>query len=251
MIEILLAKWVLPICTGPIEDGAVAIDGSSIVDIGEAKTVIAGFPDATCHDFGMAAILPGLVNCHSHLELTVMRGFLEREEHDFFRWLKKLGSSRYELLNRNDLFISAVCGAIEAARAGITCLGGDASDEASASHTALREVGLRGIVYQEVFGPDAGIAAEKLQSLQNKIKETRAVDTGLVRTGVSPHAPYTVSPLLLRSVVEYAVAEQLPIMMHAAESKSEEQFIRTGSGPFADGLRARNIDFNVQGCSTI
>lgn len=251
MTDILLAQWVLPIVSRPIENGAVAIDDSNIVGVGEAETIIASFPDASCHDFGKAAILPGLINCHSHLELTVMRGLLDAEEHDFFRWLKKLGVSRHELLNREDLFVSAVCGAIEAARGGITCLGGDASDEASASHAALREVGLRGIVYQEVFGPDTRIATEKLQSLQKKIREIRELDTKLVRIGVSPHAPYTVSPLLLNGIVEYAVAEQLPILMHAAESKFEVQFMHHGSGAFADGLRARKIDFKAPGCSTI
>src|ERR1041385_2589317 len=154
------ARWTLPVIEGPIEDGAVAIEDSTIAAVGTRADLIRQFPDAPVNDFGQAAILPGLVNAHSHLELTVMRGFLEAEENDFFAWLRKLTLARMAM-TPDDLFVSASCGAIEAARAGISCVG-DSSSAAVQSTKALKQVGLRGIVYQESFGPNPKLADENV-----------------------------------------------------------------------------------------
>jgi 5-methylthioadenosine/S-adenosylhomocysteine deaminase len=192
MTTLYSARWVLPISSAPIETGAVAVEGARIVGVGTRAALASRFPEARAQEFGEAAILPGLVNCHSHLELTAMRGYLEREEGDFFAWLIKLTVARLERMTRDDLYVSAAWGAVEAARAGVTCLG-DASDSASASLTALRDVGLRALVYQESFGPDPSQAHEQFEKLREKVASLRALETELVRVGVSPHAPYTVS----------------------------------------------------------
>ena len=67
------------------------------------------------------------------------------------------------------------------------------------------------------------------------------LETDLVRLGVSPHAPYTVHEDLLIDVAAFAVGAKLPVAIHLAESVAEIAFLREGSGPFADGLRARGI----------
>jgi cytosine/adenosine deaminase-related metal-dependent hydrolase len=243
------ARWVLPIISPPIELGAVAVDGSKIVAVGSREQIAGSFPDARVEDFGEAAILPGLINTHSHLELTVMRGFLEAEEHDFFAWLKKLTTARMAMTGA-DLFVSATCGAIEAARAGITCLG-DSSSFAAQAMKALRQVGLRGIVYQESFGPDPKLATENFEKLREQVSSMRALETDRVRTGVSPHAPYTVSAPQLEMISRLAVDEKIPLMMHAAESEAESMFMLKGEGPFAEGLRKRGLEWRAPGVSTI
>src|SRR5947208_5021415 len=121
MPKIYSARWVLPIVAPAIYDGAIAVNDAAIIAVGDRAGIVAAFPDAAHEDFGNAAILPGLINTHSHLELTAMRGFLEREENDFFAWLLKLTLARFGMTDE-DLFVSAACGAIEAARAGVTCL---------------------------------------------------------------------------------------------------------------------------------
>lgn len=249
MTAIYSARWVLPIASPPIENGAVAIDGETIAAVGATDDLAARFPDAAMTDFGMSVLLPGLVNAHSHLELTVMRGFLENEETDFFAWLRKLTVARMSMTS-DDLFVSAACGAIEAARAGITCVG-DSSSAAAQSMKALREIGLRGIVYQESFGPDPRLAAENVAKLCDLLTEMRALETTNVRAGVSPHAPYTVSAPQLELISRLALDEHLPLMMHAAESEAERLFMFEGTGPFAEGLRARGIDWQGQKVSTI
>jgi cytosine/adenosine deaminase-related metal-dependent hydrolase len=244
------AKWVLPVSSGPVDDGAVAVEGELIVDVGSYNSLRSKFPDAPLKNFGEAAIIPGLVNCHSHLELSAMRGFLEREEGDFFAWLKKLTIARLERMTPDDLKVSAAWGAIEAVRSGVTCVG-DASDAAGASMSALRDVGLRGTVYQESFGPDPKLATEHFDKLREKVTRLREFQTPLVRVGISPHAPYTVSPTQLELISEYALAEDLPVMMHAAESEAEMLFVREGRGPFAESLALRGIEWRAPGVSTV
>lgn len=249
MISIYSARWVLPIISPMIQDGAVAVDNSTIVAVGSHRDLVAKFPDSRVTDFGEAAILPGFVNAHSHLELTVMRGFLEREENDFFAWLRKLTIARLAMTTE-DLLVSAICGAIEAARAGVTCLG-DASSAATQAIRALREVGLRGVVYQESFGPDPKLARENVAKLREQIAYLRTLEDDLVRVGVSPHAPYTVSGPQLDLISRLAIDEKLPVMMHAAESQAEQLFMLEGLGPFAEGLRARGIEWEAPELSTI
>src|SRR5918992_1792929 len=250
MMKLYSARWFLPVASPPIENGAVAIEGARIVGVGSREELAARFSESQARDFLDAAILPGFVNAHSHLELTAMRGYLEREERDFFAWLKKLTIARLERMTPDDLYISATWGALEAVRAGVTCVA-DASDAASSSMRALRAVGLRGTVYQEAFGPNPAEARENFEKLREKVSRLREYETELVRVGVSPHAPYTVSAPQLELITEFALAEKLPLMMHAAESEAEKLFMREGSGPLAEGLARRGIEWRAPGISTI
>jgi 5-methylthioadenosine/S-adenosylhomocysteine deaminase len=249
MALIYSARWLLPITSPPIHDGAIAIQGETILAIGPRAEIAARFPDAPESHSEDAVIMPGLVNAHSHLELTVMRGFLENEESDFFAWLRKLTVARMAMTG-DDLLVSSISGAIEAARAGITCVA-DSSSLATQTMRALKETGLRGIVYQESFGPDARLAEENVARLRDQVREMRTLETDQVRVGVSPHAPYTVSALQIELISKLAAEENLPVMMHAAESESERVFLIDGSGPFADGLKKRDIQWEAPGVSTV
>ena len=250
MKTIYSARWVLPVSASPIEHGAVAVDGARIAAIGHRAEIVERFPESRLEDLGEAVIMPGLVNTHTHLELTAMRGYLENEETDFFAWLRKLTRARLELLTQADLHVSAVWGACEAVRAGVTCVG-DASDSAMISMQALREVGMRGVVFQESFGPDPKLVTENFEKLAAKIHQLCDFETELVRAGVSPHAPYTVCAPQLEMIAELAETEGLPLMMHAAESEAEALLLREGCGQFAEGLAKRSIEWNAPRVSTI
>jgi len=250
MTTIYCASWVLPVSSPAIAGGAIAVEGQQIISVGTRSALLAQFREATTLELGESLIIPGLVNAHSHLELTAMRGFLEDEAADFFAWLRKLTRARLELMTADDLKVSASWGACEAARAGVTCVA-DASDAALQSLTALSDVGLRGIVFQESFGPDPRLAQENFEKLTAKITDLRERETELVNVGVSPHAPYTVSRPQLQMISRFALDEKLPVMMHAAETKMEVVFLREGQGPFAEGLRSRGIEWRAPGVSTI
>lgn len=250
MTTIYSAQWIVPVSSMPFADGGIAVSDNCIAAVGTRETLGQQFPQAEVRDFGAAAIVPGLVNSHSHLELTAMRGFLENEENDFFAWLKKLTVARLERMTADDLNVSAQWGLCEAARAGVTCVA-DASDAASESMNALRAVGLRGIVFQESFGPDPRLAQENFAKLQTKITRLRELETALVKCGVSPHAPYTVCGPQLELIAQFALAEELPLMMHAAETLMEVALLSEGRGAFADGLRSRGIDWQPPSLSPI
>nr|HQU93095.1 amidohydrolase family protein [Pyrinomonadaceae bacterium] len=163
-MKILTADHVLPISSDPIANGAVAIDGDKIVDVGLRDDIITMFPNADVEDFGQAAILPGFVNCHSHLELTALRGGLDAVEHDFRSWLLKANELRAELSD-DDIVRWAIAGAREGAAAGVTCFG-DIGRFGHAGVAALKEVGLRGIVLQETqFSPDNATADDDFRAL--------------------------------------------------------------------------------------
>jgi cytosine/adenosine deaminase-related metal-dependent hydrolase len=244
------ARWIIPIASPVIEDGAVAVAGARIVGVGTRAEIAARFPEAACEDFGAAAIIPGLVNCHTHLELTALRGYLEDVEGDFFAWLRKLTVARMTRMTADDLRVSATWGAVEAARAGVTCVG-DASSYGDASMAALRDVALRGIVYQEAISPDARVAGELLSKLRADVARLRESENELVRVGVSPHTPFTVSEPLLAGVTDYALAEGLPLMIHAAESKDEDELMLHGRGAFAESYAARGIEWRSPRMSSI
>lgn len=250
MIKLYCALWVLPIASAPIPAGAIAVDEDLIVAVDRAAVLRTRYPQAIVRDFSNSAIIPGLINAHSHLELTAMRGFLEKEEGDFFAWLRKLTVARLERMTEDDLYVSAAWGACEAARAGVTCFA-DASDSGATSMRALIDMGLRGIIFQESFGPDPRLVQENFEKLQQKVARLRELETPLVKFGVSPHAPYTVCGPQLEMISRFAMDEELPLMMHAAETDMEVEFLRDGCGPFGDGLKSRGIEFQAPNTTPI
>src|SRR5947209_273866 len=184
MTKIYSARWVLPVASRPIRDGAVAVEGTRIAGVGTRAELEERFPSASVEDFDESVILPGFVNCPAYLELTAMRGFLEAEEGDFFAWLRKITIARRDRMTPEDIEASAAWGAVEAARAGVTCVG-DASDAGACALKSLREVGLRGVVFQEVFGPDERDAREKFDKAREKFERLREGETSLVKLGLS------------------------------------------------------------------
>lgn len=230
-MKILAADHILPISSEPIRGGAIAIDGDSIIAAGKASDLRKKFPDASFEDFGEAALLPGFVNCHSHLEVTAMRGLLDSVEHDFSAWLLKLNVARASLSD-DEIQFAATAGAIEGARAGVTCFG-DIGRFGKAGLEALKKTGLRGVLFQETeFSPENKTASDDLENLRNKFLELRESETHLVRVGLSPHSPYTVSRDLFERIAGFALETKIRITIHAAESVDEKELLEAGKGFF-------------------
>ncbi len=214
-------------------DATVAIHDGKIVYVG--PTV--GAPAGERIDLGDALILPGLVNAHTHLELTVMRGFLE--DLSFVDWIGKLRRGRNEVLTNENLLDSARLGINEGIRAGVTCYADTCSTGVVIQ--AMKEAGVRGIMYQEVFAPAQEGADAAIADLIERIDILQQASTDLVALGISPHAPYTVSENLYTGVSRLSRERKLPLAMHIAESAEEDELVRNGAGPFAELWRRRGI----------
>ena len=249
-MKILAAEYVLPISSEPIKNGAVVFDGTQIVYVGEPIEANEKFPSADIENFGKAAILPGFVNCHSHLEITAMRGALDNVEHDFKSWLLKLNSLRAAMTDE-EIVDAAYQGALEGAAAGVTCFG-DIGRMGHAGVSALKSAGLRGIVYQETeFSPDNSTADEDFKKLGEKFEALKKEETDLVKVGLSPHSPYTVGSRLFELIAQYSIINRIPLSIHAAESQDEIDLLTKGEGLFAEFATNAGLEWESPHCSPI
>lgn len=244
------AGQVHPITAPPIEDGAVLVrDDGSIVALGPHRHIPTPVECETL-EFRDSVLVPGLVNTHTHLELTHLAG--KNGESEFPRWIRRVRELKLE--TRADAFDAAAEAGVRACWAqGVTCVA-DTGDS-GAVFRALERLGGRGIVYHEVFGPDPARMQDSLDGLKSSVAQLRASlaarPPDRLTVGVSPHAPYTVSAPLYRAVAEFAARERLPLAVHLAESREETALVRDGAGPFAEMLKKRGIAVASKGESPV
>ena len=202
------ADWVVPVDGPPIENGCVGFEDGAIVEVGQGR--------GDRHHPG-AAIVPGFVNAHSHLEYAVYAGFGDGQA--FGAWI----GTHLERKNRLDwdaMLAIARCGAADSLRSGVTTTA-DYSF-CGAAGVAAGEAGLRAIVHLEVFGADPDDVARQFEE-----KRARIPDAPLVTVGVSPHAPYTCTV----DVYRWCLGLGVPVGTHLAESANENEWLLHGSGP--------------------
>jgi 5-methylthioadenosine/S-adenosylhomocysteine deaminase len=217
-VKVLTADWVVPVEGPPIAAGAVAIDDGLIAAVGPAAELRDLDPSGGEH-FDDAAILPGFVNAHTHLEYSAYAGF--GDGLTFAPWIG-LHVQRKSLLEDGDMLALARLGAAECLRSGVTTVG-DCSFSGDAA-TACAELGLRAIVFLEVFGVEAG-AVERFGRVRERVEDAFSER---VRAGVSPHAPYTCTIEVYAACAELGV----PMATHLSESEQELEYLATGRGPW-------------------
>jgi 5-methylthioadenosine/S-adenosylhomocysteine deaminase len=199
----------------PLADGAVAIgDDGRIEAVGPARELGSG------ERFADSVIVPGFVNAHSHLEYAAYAGF--GDGLPFAPWIA-IHVQRKAKLTLAAMDDMARAGAAACLRSGITTVG-DCSFAGSAA-IACAELGLRGIVYLEVFGRDESALA-RFEASRERASESFS---DRVRLGISPHAPYTCSVELYRA----CAALGLPLATHLSESEAELAYLAEGAGPWA------------------
>jgi 5-methylthioadenosine/S-adenosylhomocysteine deaminase len=237
---------VYPVTAPPIEDGAVLIsDDGRIVGVGPHSHIPTP-PDCEVLEYRDEVLVPGLVNTHTHLELTHLAG--RNPEQSFPRWIRRVRSLKEE--TKPDEFDAvAERGLRDCWAQGVTCVA-DTGDTGAALR-ALFRLGGRGIAYHEVFGPDPAQLDTSLAGLKHRIAELRRFTSFQASLGVSPHAPYTVSAALYKAVAGYALRDGLPIAVHLAESREESLFVREGMGPFAAAWGDRGIPVEAHGVSPV
>ena len=226
---LLCAQYVLPITADPIHGGAVLVRDGVIRDVGEASMLKLRYPDEQVVDYGSAALLPGFVDLHTHLENAVLRGLV----HDvpYATWIMAMRDLQGKL-DAADWFDSAILGGLEALSSGITTVADITSTGASC--TATTKLGMRSVVYREVGAMDRRRVDFAMRMAENDVMHWRSeADADRVTIGVSPAPVFNCHPEIFRKVSDLATRESLPVALRLAGDREECDFVRYGSSPFS------------------
>lgn len=226
----------LPVDAAPIADGAVLIDDAGRIAAVGPDAVVPLPPDALVQRFEDAVLLPGLVNTHTHLELTGFAGMAE--EADFWTWIRRIIALK-QTRDEEAFFHAASAGIRACWAAGVTTIC-DMGNTGSVI-TALDALGGSGIAHHEAFDMHTDETPAVMKRFARELDLLGRHAAGRVAIGASPHAPYTVSGPLYRAVSELARAHGVPIGVHVAEPPDESALLRDFTGTFADALRARGV----------
>jgi aminodeoxyfutalosine deaminase len=228
------ADWILPIADEPLARGFVTVDGGRIAAVGSERP-------ADAFDLGRVALLPGLVNAHTHLELSYLHGRVARRDR-FLDWIRELMAARREYPDAADpVILQAATKAIATARATGTALIGDVSNTL-VTVPLLREHQMCARVFYELLGFDVPDAQARVADARRRIRDLAdATDhpgaeggaSADVRISLAAHAPYSVSPALFRAIRADIDAHDGDVSsVHLGESPEESEFTRRGGGPW-------------------
>jgi cytosine/adenosine deaminase-related metal-dependent hydrolase len=225
------AAWVLPICSPPIRDGWVTIDGGRVAGVGRIEDLRrAAAHGVADRDLGAVAILPGLVNAHTHLELSYLAGEVAPAGH-FVEWIRRVMAARRR---RPDPTSAEI---VEGAQRGIqealefgTALVGDISNTL-VTVDLLDRTPLGGRVFYELirFKPDD--AAALVREASERVAAIGRRER--LRASLAAHAPYSVAPAVFRAIRGMMQRDaDARCSVHLSESRDEVEFIRSGEGPW-------------------
>ncbi len=239
---VLRARYVFPGDGPPLADAIVAIEGSRIIAVAQQREN--QFAAAEIIDLGNAAIIPGLVNAHTHLEFSDLTEPLSTPGASFADWIQRVVAYRR---SRTDTERHAAIrrGLAECARAGTVAIGEIASgrwlesvDPTSAELAAAANSQPPDVT---VFHELIGLSVERAKAARAEALNFLNNPPAGVRLGLSPHAPYSVQPKLVGHAIRLARARRLPVAMHLAESPDEMQLLREGDGPLRDLFLALGV----------
>lgn len=220
----LRARWVIPVASPPIAGGVVTVRDGRILSV-ERNAV--DRPASRTFDLGDAALLPGFVNAHTHLEFSDLAAPLGEPGMAICDWIPRVVAERRRPERDSDAAVRA--GIQESVRSGVTAIGEIAQPNWSAP--AIESLPLAVNVYLELIGTGPQRAHELCAMADQHLRRTAPPDARWT-PGISPHAPYSVD----RAVVERL--RDMPLAMHIAESRDEVQLLATASGPMRDMLAA-------------
>jgi cytosine/adenosine deaminase-related metal-dependent hydrolase len=232
--DVYAARWMLEGLMPPLEDAALAVADGMILAAGPRAEVDVRFPEARRHDLGDTVLLPGLVNAHTHLSLTGLRGRVQGG--DFLGWLGTVARAAVNL-SGEEVRAAVRCGIRESVAKGTVAVG-DIATRPEGTGELLEAPHLAARVFFEFVGVTEAAATTRFERAV-ALAEALAPPPGRslpVRPGLSPHAPYSVWPSLWRRTADHAMVKDMFWSTHLAEAPGEDRFLRNGDGPLRDYL---------------
>lgn len=220
VLKRLRARYVFPIAGPPIPDAVATVSEGRILAVESSPSA----PDI--EDLGNVAILPGLVNAHTHLELSDFAAPVGEPGIGMVDWIRRVIAHRRSQGEPSGSVVRR--GLAESLRLGTTTVGDIA--QPGWPMEALRDTPCDVTIFQELISPTLDRVSAALDLARGHLKAPG--DSSGVHIGLSPHAPYSVHPALLRQSVELSAAHRVPLAFHLAESREEIEWLRTGGGPF-------------------
>lgn len=235
---IIRARTVVTMDGAPIENGAVAVSGDRIADVGKFDEIRARNAGQVI-DLGEQALLPGLINAHCHLDYTCLHGKIPQQE-SFADWIRAINAEKAKL-SPKDYLASINKGFGEAKRFGTTSI---------ANLTAFPEL------IPQISAPIRTWWFAELIDVRMPERASEIVDRAveLLRSapnwGLAPHALFTASKNLYRRCEQIARDENILLTTHLAESLEEMEMFRDASGALYEFLKAIGRLTNDCGKST-
>jgi cytosine/adenosine deaminase-related metal-dependent hydrolase len=218
------ARFVFPLDREPLEEATLEIENGRIAGLHTLH-------DPQAVDLGNVAVIPGLVNAHTHLEFSDLDAPLPATD-QFTHWIRAVVGHR-----RSPTFdpqTAITCGIEESKQQGISTLGEIATADMNYEQLVTSHAP-RTVLFREAIGLTNEAITQQLDFARQFLDET-SQDTANVRRALSPHAPYSVHPQLFRGLVDLAVEHDISIAMHLAETPSEIELLERGTGEFVDLL---------------
>lgn len=227
---IVRARVVVTMDGAPIENGAVAIDNERIAGVGSFEEIQSSYSGEVI-DLGERALLPGLINSHSHLDYTCLRGKIPFQE-SFADWIRSIIAAKQEL-SAADYLDSIRQGFREAKVYGTTSI---ANFTAFPELISQVEPSIRTWWFAELIDVRAASAPETI------VKTAVDVLASTRHRGLAPHAPFTASPGLYRYCEEIARRDGLLLSTHLAESRDEQEMFSASKGSLFEFLSGLGRD---------
>jgi cytosine/adenosine deaminase-related metal-dependent hydrolase len=218
------ARWVFPVRGAPIADGVVRIEGAKFAAVG-------GTGGGNVEDLGNVAIVPGLVNAHTHLEFGRLTEPLGTPGMSLPEWIRLVLAERRTAGNLGTAAVAA--GLRESLAAGTTALGEIATEDWRSSGDLPPALPTT-VLFHEFIGPTLA-RAQTAAAAAEAFLRTHSPRPDVL-PGLSPHAPYTVHPHLLAELVELSQRYRVAVAMHLAETREELELLNLEAGPFRELL---------------
>jgi aminodeoxyfutalosine deaminase len=223
------ARWVFPVAGAPLPGGAVEVAADGRV------LALHRRPSPEAHDLGDVALVPGLVNAHTHLEFSELDEPLQPSR-PFANWLRALLAYRR---SRGDSQRAIRTGLAESERSGTIALGD--IDTRGQPGQYVGPCATHVVAFRELLGLDPATVALQLGTAAEFLDHSRGQEGDNVIRGLSPHASFSVHPRLLDGIISLATSRRSPVAIHLAETRAELQLLASGTGELVDLLTEAGI----------